>query len=92
MDRARDIFRLYGISKAYAAARTRYYWPSMKEDIQQLTQACPVCKELNPKARTNPQINPEQPKMDLSPFESVGLNMFTWQGKFYVLVVDRISR
>ena len=38
-----------GISKTYAAARTRYYWPGMKEDIQQLTQSCTVCKELNPK-------------------------------------------
>ena len=57
-----------GISKTYAAARTRYYWPSMKEDIQQLTQACSVCKELNPKVRTNPQIKPEQPKTDLGPF------------------------
>ena len=57
-----------GISKTYAAARTRYYWPSMKEDITQMTQACSVCKELNPKARTNPEIQPEQPKTDLCPF------------------------
>ena len=57
-----------GISKTYAAARTRYYWPSMKEDIQQLTQSCTVCKELNQKARTNPNIDPEQPKTDLGPF------------------------
>ena len=64
----------------------------MKEDIQQLTQLCPVCKELNPKARTNPNINPEQPKTDLGPFKSVGLDMFTWQGKFYLLVVDRMFR
>ena len=57
----------------------------MKEDIQQLTQSCTVCKELNPKARTNPNIDPEQPKTDLGPFESVGLNMF------YLVVVDRMS-
>ena len=29
-----------GISKTYAAVRKRYYWPSMKEDIRQMTQAC----------------------------------------------------
>ena len=63
----------------------------MKEDIQQLTQSCSVCKELNPKARTNPNIDPEQPKTDLGPFESVGLDMFSWQGKFYLLIVDRMS-
>ena len=63
----------------------------MKEDITQITQACSVCKELNPKARTNPQIKPEQPKTDLGPFESVGLDMFSWAGKFYLLIVDRMS-
>ena len=60
-----------GISKTYAAARTQYYWPGMKEDIQQLTQSCTVCKELNPKARTNPNIDLEQPKTEVGPFESV---------------------
>ena len=80
-----------GISKTYAAARSRYYWPSMKEDITQMTQSCSVCKEMNPKARTNPQIKPEQPKTDLEPFESVGLDMFSWAGKSYLLIVDRMS-
>ena len=64
------------ITKTYAAARTHYYWPSLKEDCQQMTQSCSVCKELNPKAPTNPNIDPEQPKTDLQPFESVGLDMF----------------
>ena len=66
-----------GISKTYAAARSRYYWPGLKEDIQQLRQSYDVCKELNPKAPTNPNIDPEQPKLDLQPFESVRLDMFS---------------
>ena len=28
-----------GINKTYTAARTRYYWPLLKEDCQQLTQS-----------------------------------------------------
>ena len=63
----------------------------MKEDIQQLKRLCTLCEELNPKARTNPNIDPEQPKTDLGSFEPVGLDMFSWQGKFYLLVVDRMS-
>ena len=50
-----------------------------------------MCKELNPKARANPNIDPEQRNTDLGPFESVGLDMFSCQGKFYLLVVDRMS-
>ena len=54
-----------GITKTYAAARTRYYWPLLKEDCQQMTQSCKVCKELNPKAPINPNIDPTTPITDL---------------------------
>ena len=57
-----------------------------------MIQSCLVCKELNPKAPTNPNIDPEQPKTELQPFESVGLDMFSWKGIQYLLVVDRMSR
>ena len=66
-----------GINKTYSAARSRYYWPSMKEDCQQLTQSCQICKELNPKTLINPNIDPVTPITSLQPFESVGLDMFT---------------
>ena len=54
-----------GINKTYTAARTRYYWPSLKEDCQQLTQSCTVCKEFNPKTPINPNIDPTTPITDL---------------------------
>ena len=50
-----------GITKINAMARNRYYWPSLKEDCQQMTQLCTVCKELNPKAPINPNIDPDTP-------------------------------
>ena len=31
------------------------------------------------------------PRSDFGPFELVGLDMFSWQGKYYLLVVDRMS-
>merc|ERR1712089_30118 len=80
-----------GINKTYAAARSRYFWPSMKEDCQQLTQSCQVCKELNPKTLINPNIDPVTPITSLKPFESVGLDMFSWKNVNYLLVVDRMS-
>ena len=80
-----------GITKMYAAATTHYYWPSLKEDCQQMTQSCTVCKELNPKAPINPNIDPEQPITNLQPFELVGLDMFSWKSNQYLLIVDRMS-
>ena len=80
-----------GINKTYTEARTHYYWPSLKEDCQQLTQSCAVCKELNLKTPINPNIEPATPITHLQPFESVGLNMFSWKANNYLLVVDRMS-
>merc|ERR1711867_220020 len=80
-----------GMNKTYAAARSRYYWPNLKEDCQQTTQSCRICKEINQKAPTNPNIDPSTPLTDLQPFESVGLDMFVWKNVNYLLVVDRMS-
>ena len=84
-------YSLQGITKTNTTARTRYYWPSLKEDCQQMTQSCKVCKELNPKAPINPNIDPTTPITDHGPFKSVGLDMFSWKSNNYLLVVDRIS-
>merc|ERR1712082_165388 len=80
-----------GNNKTYAAARSRYFWPSMKEDCQQLTQSCQICKELNPKTSINPNIDPVTPITSLQPFKSVGLDMFSWKNTNYLLIVDRMS-
>ena len=41
--------------------------------------------------KENPQLEPEIAKGDLQPFESVGLDMFSWKGNNYLLIVDRMS-
>ena len=80
-----------GATKTYAAAHSRYYWPSMKEDTRRITETCEVCKELNPRPKENPNIEPENPKTNLEPFESVGLDMFSWKGDMYLLIIDWMS-
>ena len=56
-----------------------------------MTQSCSVCKELNPKSPTNPNIDPEQLITDLQLFGAVGLDIFSWKLNQYLLVVDRMS-
>ena len=36
-----------GIGKTYAAAKSRYYWPGLKEEITKMVENCKICKELN---------------------------------------------
>ena len=63
----------------------------MKQDCQQTTQSCQICKEINQKTPMNPNIDPATPITDLQPFKSVGLDMFVWKNVNYLLVVDRMS-
>merc|ERR1711873_113243 len=73
------------------SCKDQVHWPLLKEDCQQLTQSCTICKELNPKTPINLNIDPSTPITSLQPFESVGLDMFSWKNINYLLVVDRIS-
>ena len=56
-----------------------------------MTQSCTVCKELNPKSPINPNIDPDTPITNLRPFESVGLDMFSWKSNNYLLIVELMS-
>ena len=70
-------FSHQGITKTYAAAKSRYFWPGLKEEIKKMTTACETCREFNTRLKTNPNIDPETPFTDLQPFKSVGLNIFS---------------
>ena len=56
-----------------------------------MNKSCMVRKDLNPKSPANPNIDPEQLKTDLQPFESVGLDTFSWKGIQYLFIVHRMS-
>ena len=56
-----------------------------------MTEGCDIYKELNQGPRGNPNVDPSTPITDLIPFQSVGLDMFTWKQVNYFLVVDRMS-
>ena len=56
-----------------------------------MTAGCEACVELNPRPPANPQMDPQKPKGDLKPMESVGCDIFVWKGVYYFVCVDRLS-
>ena len=80
-----------GQVKTFAAAKSRYYWPGMKEMIKNLTENCQVCKKLNPRPPANPNIKPEKPLTQLNLMESLGADIFSWKGVDYLLAVNWMS-
>ena len=77
--------------KTYAAAKSRYYWPGLKEEVRKVTESCDICEEFNQRLKSNPNIDPTTPITDLKLFQRVGLDMFSWKGVQYLLCVDRMS-
>ena len=78
-----------GIEKTKQRARQTVFWPRINADIEELVSKCPHCQELrngNPKKPLIPRAIP------LYPWQIVGTDIFHWQNKDYLLVVDYYSR
>ena len=83
-----------GRDRTLAAARRRYYWPTMRVDIEKYVAQCPSCAQVKGSTRTAPIL--EYPLPD-APFHTVGIDLLqlprSHQGSAYVLVcVDHFSR
>ena len=78
-----------GIEKTKQRARQTVFWPRINEDIEKLVSKCSHCQELR-------NANPKEPLISravpLYPWQVVGTDIFHWQNKDYLLVVDYYSR
>ncbi|CAI5648726.1 unnamed protein product [Oreochromis niloticus] len=69
-------------------ARGIVFWPTMTEDIEQETAACPVCNSTRPHQRKEPlKLHPVP---DL-PWSTVATDIFEWNGQHHLVVVDSYS-
>ena len=77
-----------GMTKCTARARASVWWPWVNQSIQDMVTKCTVCRLAKPVPRETlmPSSFPSRP------WERVGTDLFTHQGRTYVLVVDYFSR
>lgn len=84
------------MDKTLRAARERYFWQKMRQDIRQHVQACQLCaraKASKPLAHPKPK-----PRLQSHPWDSVAIDLMggyprTPRGKKHILVVtDLFSR
>ena len=76
-----------GIVRTKQAARQRYEWPGMANDIIQLVGACEACQTLLP----SQQPEPLQSTPPVAPMEEVGTDLFDFGGRPWLIVVDSYS-
>ena len=78
-----------GIEKTKRLARESIFWPGMSSQIEQLVSTCPTCLHH---ANSN-QREPLQPHdIPRRPWQKIGTDLFDWNGKPHLIVVDYYSR
>jgi transposase InsO family protein len=79
-----------GAEKQKRVARQSMYWPSMNLDIDLMVQKCGACQKYRPAQCKETFVNTEAPET-LGPWEKVASDLFKWNNKDYLLVIDYLS-
>ena len=80
-----------GINKTLTLGRGLYYWPGMVHAVKQLVSQCKFCSHLLPSQPFSPMVTqPPSTHLGFS-MQHVGLNLFSYGGKQYLICVDHWS-
>ena len=77
-----------GIERCKARAWHLMYWPNINADIMDMVSNCSTCLENCQYQQQEPLIAHEVPT---APWHKVGMDLFSFKGRDYLLVVDYFS-
>jgi transposase InsO family protein len=77
-----------GLVKTRKQCRQEYFWPSMNADIEALINNCEACLSTRPSLTSEP-FAPDSPAPH--PMFALGLDLADFQGRTYLIIVDRFS-
>lgn len=78
-----------GMVKSKQSACEVLYWPGVSAEIEDIVRNCSKCAEFQnrlPRLQHKPTVTPELP------FEQVASDIFDWEGKHYMVLVDYYSK
>lgn len=79
-----------GVVRTKAAARQRYYWPAMNNQVEQLVAGCEECAYFQISRPQEPHLRPKV-KEETQAMERIGLDVFHVGSKKYLALVDYYS-
>ena len=80
-----------GVNKTLVLSRGLYYWPGMVNNVKQMISNCPFCSRILPSQPFTPMVTPP-PSTHLGyPMQHVGLDLFSFGGRQYLICVDHWS-
>ena len=75
-----------GVSRTLKSLSIRYFWHKMRAQVQEIVQDCPHCARFNRAQPRDPPVEPEIDVEELDPMESVGIDIFYYQAKYYLIL------
>ena len=77
-----------GVSQMTNRANACVFWPGITSDIQAARTKCGQC-DVN--APSQSKMPPAEPFIPTAPFQAISTDYFKFEGKWYLLTVDRFS-
>ena len=78
-----------GTESCLRRARECIYWPGMSAEIKQYISACEICRELDTTSQPNESLMSHE--VPSRPWERVGTDIFTLDGKEFLVTIDYYS-
>ena len=76
-----------GSQKTKVLMQQLYFWPGMRNEVEQFVQRCQDCLKFLPTQR----VQPLQLSSASYPMERIGIDLFSSGGKEYLSIIDRFS-
>ncbi len=76
-----------GENKSLHLAKERFYWPGMIKEVRTSVQTCKQCLAL----RNSQERETRQEETASAPMSDIGSDIFEFQRKKYIVIVDRYS-
>ena len=77
-----------GVSQMTSRAAECIFWPGITSHIQIKRESCVKCHTQAP---SNPEAPPQLPTIPRYPFQQICIDMFSYKGISYIIIVDRYS-
>ena len=77
-----------GADACIRRARESIFWPSMAADIRAYVERCEICARAAPRQQKQPLQQPDTPN---KAWDTVAADIFTTNGKDYLVTVDSLS-
>ena len=77
-----------GVTQMCSRAESSFFWPGMNPQITEMRDRCTACNRMAP---SQPEAPPTPPIIPAYPFQSIAADYFTYQGKHFLIIVDRYS-